>query len=99
MCKCVIAILLADLLTLSLLYSTFIELNMNDEHYNIFNLFRSDYEFEGKKAALISMSTYLAALIIHTLAVIIKYVYQLICCCDLCCCSCGDKYNDVIMYA
>ena len=96
MCKCIIAILLADLLTLSLLYTSFIELNIHDAHYNIFNLFRQDYEFEGKEYALITMLSYLGALIIHTLAIAIKYIYRLICCCDLCCCSCGDKYNDTI---
>ena len=96
MCKRIIAILLADLMTLSLLYTSFIELNKHDEHYNIFNLFRQDYEFEGKEEALITMTSYMAALIIHTLAIIIKYIYQLICCCDFCCCSCGNDYDDSI---
>ncbi len=91
MCKCVIAILLADLLTLSLLYTSFIELNMHDERYNIFNLFRQGYEFDGKKEALITMSSYLVALVVHTLAIVIKYICQLICCC-----SCGDHYDDSI---
>ena len=96
MCKCIIAILLSDLLTLSLLYTSFIELNVHDAHYNIFNLFRQEYEFEGKKEALITMSSYLAALVVHTLATAIKGIYQLICCCDLCCCSCGNHYDDTI---
>ena len=91
MCNCIIAILIADLLTLSLLYTSFIELNMHDAHYNILNLFRQDYEFDGKREALITMAGYLMALIVHTLATIIKYVYQCICCC-----SCRDQYSDVI---
>ena len=100
MCKCVIAILLADLLTLSMLYTSFIELNKHDPHYNIFNVFRTEYEDETKEEARLIMSSFLTALLVHTLATIIKYIYQLVCCCDLCCCSCGNHYdNDVIVYA
>ena len=98
MCKCVIAILLADLLTLSLLYTAFIELNINDAHYNIINLLRTDYEFDGKDKALVAMLSYGIALLIHSLSVIIKWIYQLMCCCDFCCCSCGRDYDRDIIY-
>ena len=99
MCKCIIAILLADLLTLSLLYTSFIELNIHDDHYNVINLLRNDFEFEGKREAIITMFSYLAALIVHTLAIVIKYIWQLMCCCDCCCGMCGRRDDSDIYYA
>jgi hypothetical protein len=98
MCNCIIAILLADLLTLSLLYTAFVELNIHDEHYNIANLVRTDFEFEGKEEARITIFSYLIALVIHTLSTIIKYVCQLLCCCDCCCCSCGRMREVEVIY-
>lgn len=93
MCKCIVGILLADFITLSLLYTSFIELNINDDHYNLIKLFSDDYDFEGKYNAKVTMISYLIALVIHTLAIIIKALYHLICCC-----SC-DKYNDdIVLY-
>ena len=96
MCKCIIAILLADLVTLSLLYTSFIELNNSNEHYNIHKLLQDDYTFDGKEEATVIMFSYLTALVVHTLAIIIKYIYHIICCCDFCCCSCGNRYEDVV---
>lgn len=97
MCKCVIGILLADFITISLLYTAFIELNLHDEHYNIVKLFHDDYTFDGKREALITMVSYLIALVVHTLAIIIKWVYQLICCCN-CCCGCRGYEEDLVYY-
>ena len=97
MCKCIIGILLADFITLSLLYTAFIELNLHDDHYNIVKLFHEEYVFEGKREALITMVSYLIALVVHTLAIIIKWVYQLICCCS-CCCGCGGYEEDLVYY-
>lgn len=97
MCKCVIGILLADFITLSLLYTSFIELNIHDDHYNIIKLFQKEYEFEGKEDAKVTVLSFLIALVVHTLALIIKWIYQLICCCD-CCCAISRNHEDIIYY-
>jgi hypothetical protein len=95
MCKCVVGILLADFITISLLYTAFIELNISDDRYNIIKLFNSAEEFEGKFEAMITMGSYLIALIVHSLAVIIKWVYQIICCCECCCCRKTDGADGI----
>lgn len=97
MCKCIVGILLADFITLSLLYTAFIELNLNDDHYNIIKLFSDDYDFEGKHDAKVTMVSYLIALVVHTLAIITKALYHLICCCR-CCCVCDKYSDDTILY-
>lgn len=90
MCKCIIGIILADLLTLSLLYTAFIELNLSDEHYNIIKLFNHESDFEGRLKSLVIMALYLVALIVHTLAIAIKYIVKIICCC------CDNDDSDMI---
>lgn len=97
MCKCIVGILLADFITLSLLYTAFIELNLHDDHYNLIKLFSDDYEFDGKYDAKVTMISYLIALVVHTLAIIIKALYHLICCCK-CCCYCDKYHDDIILY-
>lgn len=97
MCKCVVGILLADFITISLLYTSFIELNLHDDRYNIIKLFDDEREFDGKYNAKVIMSSYLVALIIHSLTVIIKCIYHLICCCSLCC-DCNRYHEEVIYY-
>jgi hypothetical protein len=97
MCKCVVGILLADFITISLLYASFIELNLHDDHYNLVKLFDDNYDFDGKNKAKVIMSSYMMALIIHSLTVIIKCIYHLICCCGLCC-GCCDRYHEEVIY-
>ena len=94
MCKCIIGILLSDLITMSLLYTAFIELNLSDEHYNIIKLFNSDYDFEGKLKCLVIMVLFMVALIVHTLAIAIKYILKIVCCC---CCS--DREDSDLIFA
>ena len=94
MCKCIVGMLLADLITISLLYTAFIELNLSDEHYNLIKLFNSEYDFKGKLKCLVIMVLYLVALIVHTLAIILKYVIKLICCC-----FCSDRDDSDVLFA
>lgn len=96
MCKCAVGILLADFITISLLYTAFIELNLNDDRYNIIKLFHDAEDFEGRTEAIVTMLSYLIALVIHTLATLIKWIYQVFCCCDCCCCRHND--GDIIYY-
>lgn len=93
MCKCIVGILLSDLITMSLLYTAFIELNLSDEHYNLIKLFNSEYDFEGKLKCLVIMVLYLVALIVHTLAIAIKYILKI-----ACCCCCPDREDSDLIF-
>lgn len=96
MCKCAVGILLADFITISLLYTAFIELNLHDDRYNLIKLLDIEYEFDGKYNAKVIMISYLIALAVHSLSIIIKCIYYLICCCS--CCGCCDKYHEEVIY-
>ena len=96
MCKCIVGILLADAITISLLYTAFIELNLKDRRYDITVIFRDSYEDPSKDDSQLIMASFLLALIVHTLSTFINWVYELICL-FRCCCSGPDE--EIILYA
>lgn len=86
MCKCIIAVLLADALTLSLLCAAFIKLNISDDNYNIVKLFEGNL-YDNSNNIFIVLGL-LIGIVIYALNIVIKTVYEFLCCC------CCDDYDD-----
>ena len=96
MCKCIVGILLADAITISLLYTAFIELNLKDARYDITKIFREGYDDPSKEDARIIMASFLLALVVHTLSTFINWIYELLC---LFRCCCAGPEIDTTLYA